>query len=127
MTADDGHDRLPAEPLREQPLPGQPWPHPSPTQLSSCTGTPLGSPGFAAAGFGPASTANPLVSGSRMSSDAASVPGSGGQARERSYVLSPNAWATTSVASTVQLLFWFGPLSHWPFLQRGQTCVGEVR
>jgi len=80
-------------------------PQPPEPQLSSCTGRPCGSPGFAAHGFGPASVAIPVVSGSRMSSGAASDAGSGGQDRERSYVLSPDAWPTTTVASTAQLLF----------------------
>ena len=93
-------------PMLAQALPVQLLlPQPLEPQLSSCTGRPCGSPGFAAHGFGPASVAIPVVSGSRMSSGAASDAGSGGQDRERSYVLSPDAWPTTTVASTAQLLF----------------------
>src|SRR5215813_1990464 len=58
-------------------------PQPPEPQLSSCTGTPVGSPGFAVHGFGPVNVAVPVVVGSRMSSGAASAPGSGGQSRER--------------------------------------------
>src|SRR5262249_50704241 len=53
-------------------------PQPPAPQLSSCTGTPVGSPGFAVHGFGPVRVEVPVVVGSRMSSGAASAPGSGG-------------------------------------------------
>ena len=58
-------------------------PQPPEPQLSSCTGTPVGSPACAVHGFGPTFVAVSVVLASRMSSGAACVPGSGGQSRER--------------------------------------------
>src|SRR5439155_26242337 len=99
-------------------------PHPDPPQLSSWD---------APHGFGPANLAVPEVSGSRMSSGATSAAGSGGQLEDRLYTLSPIAWATVIVDSTVQARPVFAPLSHCPSVQRGQTfprvvrCTSEVR
>src|SRR5262249_56610253 len=58
-------------PMLTQALPVQLLlPQPPASQLSSCTGTPGGSPGFAVHGFGPASLAVPEVSASRLSAAA---------------------------------------------------------
>src|SRR5262245_13647504 len=121
-------------PMLTQALPVQLLlPQPLAPQLSSCTGTPVGSPGFAVHGFGPARLAVPAVSGSRMSSDATSAAGSGGHSEDRSYTVPPIACATVSVASTVQARPAFAPLSHCPLVQRGQTlprvvrCTSELR
>src|SRR5213593_3379352 len=76
---DDGSVPMVAQALPVQLL----LPQPLPWQLSSCTGTPVGWPGCAVHGVGPASVAVPVVFASRMSSGAASAPGSGGQPRER--------------------------------------------
>src|SRR5436190_20238794 len=92
---DDGSVPMVAQALPLQLL----LPQPPEPQLSSCTGTPVGSPACAVHGFGPTFVAVSVVLASRMSSGAASVPGSGGQSRERlSFLLAPSAWATRSVA-----------------------------
>src|SRR5262249_14664684 len=70
-------------PMLTHAVPVQVVPQPPEPQLSSWTGTPFGSPGFAVQGLGPARVAVPVVTGSRMSSGAASAPGSGGQSRDR--------------------------------------------
>src|SRR5207245_8323056 len=69
----------------------------------------------------------PEVSGRRMSSGATSAAGSGGHSEDRLYTLSPIAWATVIVDSTVQARPAFAPLSHCPLVQRGQTLPWEVR
>src|SRR5439155_7813655 len=104
--------------------------HAEPPHWSSCTGTPTeGSPAWGLHGLGPASEAAPEVSGRWIGSEPANcdVALSGGQSRLTLYVLSPAAWATVTVPSTVHDLSAFGPDVHAPLLQRGHTSPAVVR
>src|SRR2546428_12343958 len=72
-----------------------------PLQLSSCTATPVGSPGCAVHGFGPGSVEVPVVSRSLMSRVATFCDELGGQSLEIAYTLLPCAWATVMIESIV--------------------------
>src|SRR5947208_10373661 len=104
--------------------------HAEPPHWSSCTGTPEdGSPGCALQGRGPASEADPEVSGRWIGSEPANCENcaSGGQSRLTLYVLSPAAWATVTVPSSAHDLPSFTPDVHWPLLHRGHTSPAVVR
>ncbi len=110
--------------------------HGVPAQLSSWTGTPVGSPGCAVHGFGPVSVCVPVLSRSLMFRVPASWPGEGGQFLDRAYTGGPCDPTTLRIESMVHAWPRFGPPSQVPWapnagapfpLQRGQTCEAEVR